>query len=325
MEKKQNITALVRQSNHLLNGRSEGTDQLTLTQRNIILYMISKIKSTDDMFKLYEFTYDELNSFLKIGDRNHKELEKIIDQLYSKKIKIREGKNWTNYRWINQAKYQDGIYYLNFDSGMEPFLLQLREYYTEYELRYILALASTTTQRIYELLKQYEKIGWRQWELEDLKADLGIPDTYRNYYEFKRWVVLPAQKLIGANTDICFTFDEIKTGRKVTALKFFIRPNKPDQKQDTDDFSKGINRMLQSYKMPMLVRNQKTEILIRNLLQLEDENPGSIERIISSVAKMEHIENKTAFLISNFDQIKSLLGSPKASKYPPLYVPPDEA
>ena len=43
-------------------------------------------------------------------------------------------------------------------------------------------------------------------------------------------VLLVAQKEINNKTDISFDFEEIKTGRKVTTLKFYINANKTKSK-----------------------------------------------------------------------------------------------
>ena len=82
--------------------------------------------------------------------------------------------------------------------------------------------------RIYELLKQYQKIGTRRIKIKDLREMLGIkPNEYKRYNDFKRFVLLPAKEELPDKTDIKFDFKEIKTSRKITDIEFNIYPN-PD-------------------------------------------------------------------------------------------------
>ncbi|MGG7153656.1 replication initiation protein, partial [Clostridium neonatale] len=72
---------------------------------------------------------------------------------------------------------------------------------------------------------EYKKI-WNI-ELEELKKLLGATEkSYSIYQNVKNRIILKAQKELKEKTDICFDFEEIKTGRKVTSIKFFIKSNK---------------------------------------------------------------------------------------------------
>lgn len=56
-------------------------------------------------------------------------------------------------------------------------------------------LSSIYSVRMYELLKQYEKIGKRWFKLEDLRLILGMNQgEYPLYANFKQKVILKAQR-----------------------------------------------------------------------------------------------------------------------------------
>jgi plasmid replication initiation protein len=55
---------------------------------------------------------------------------------------------------------------------MKPHLLSLQSHFTMYDPKYILGLSSTYSIRIYELLKQYEKIRKRVFDLQDFKKKI---------------------------------------------------------------------------------------------------------------------------------------------------------
>ncbi len=70
----------------------------------------------------------------------------------------------------DSAKFID----VSFHPVMKPFLLSLKSHFTAYDARNILKLPSTYSIRIYELLKQYERIGQRRFDLQELKEIIGV-------------------------------------------------------------------------------------------------------------------------------------------------------
>ena len=105
--------------------------------------------------------------------------------------------------------------------------MQLKGQFTRYRLKNVVQLRSAHTIRIYELLKQYEVIKSRRMTLGELRAILGIENarTYDLYGNLKSKILIPAQTELANRTDIAFTFDEIKEGRKVVAVRFHIKRN----------------------------------------------------------------------------------------------------
>ncbi|WP_080965286.1 RepB family plasmid replication initiator protein [Clostridium novyi] len=134
--------------------------------------------------------------------------------------------------WFASIKYfkDEGKMAFTFAPRLKPYYLQLKNY-TKYRISNIASLKSQYSIRIYELLKQYEKIKTRKLDLNHLKELLGLEiHQYPKFYDFKNRVLNVAQKELSEKTDIKFTFEEIKTGRKVTSIRFFI-----DQKHKKKD------------------------------------------------------------------------------------------
>jgi plasmid replication initiation protein len=82
---------------------------------------------------------------------------------------------------------------------------------------------------MYELMKQYEKLGERTLPLDDLKELLGLDKTdYSRYDSFRAGVINTCQKALAQFTDIKFTFEPVRKkgrGGKIHALKFKISRN----------------------------------------------------------------------------------------------------
>ena len=203
---------------------------LSLQEQKLILTLASMVQPTDEEFKEYEFKIKDFMELLGIETQTkYTEIPKITKELMKKVFEIKEGKDIIQLSWLSSARYKtgEGLVILKFDSSLKPYMLQLKELYTSYKLENILSLKSKYSLRLFELLKsnEYKKI-WNI-ELEELKKLLGATEkSYSVYQNVKNRIIIKAQKELREKTDICFDFEEIKTGRKVTSIKFFIKGNK---------------------------------------------------------------------------------------------------
>ncbi|MBF0467036.1 MAG: replication initiation protein [Nitrospirae bacterium] len=215
--------ALIVKANKLVEARFK----LTVTEQRILLLMISQIKIDDTELKEFTFTVRDLLDALDINrptlfNEIHSILKKFMERVVA--IRLNEDENYLTH-WVQTASIdiKTGIIKLSFDPNLRPYLFNLKESFTAYQLQNVIQLKSTYSIRIYELLKQYGKIGSRDFTVIDLRKTLGIQDNeYKLYGDFKQRVILPAQSELSEKTDLSFEFTEKKTGRAVTAIKFHI-------------------------------------------------------------------------------------------------------
>lgn len=204
---------------------------LSLQQQKIVLYLISQITPLDKDFKLYEFSIAEFCRVCGIDDNNGKtyqDLKTAIKEIADKSLWVSIGeKRETLLRWIEKP-YIDagsGTIKIRLDSDMKPFLLQLKQNFTSYELLWTLHFKSKYTVRLYELVKslQFHDLEryQRQYGVDELKRLLG-GDRYKEYRDFKRRVLVPSVKEINKYSDKTVVFDEIRRGRKVIEVVFSI-------------------------------------------------------------------------------------------------------
>ena len=207
---------------------------LSLQEQKIILTLASMVQPQDTEFKEYEFKIKDFIELLGIKDQSkYTELPKITKELKKKVFEIEEGTDLIQVSWLGGVRYKrkEGILILSLDKGLKPYMLELKEMYTSYKLSNVLSLKSKYSIRIYEILKSNLFKKCIKIELEELKKMVGAKASYLKVYaDFKNKVLLQAQKELNANTDIHFNFEEIKTGRKVTSLKFYINTNKTKNK-----------------------------------------------------------------------------------------------
>jgi len=213
----------------------EANYKLTLQEQKLILTLAREITKEDKDFKECSFTVEELSRTLELNKKGYySELKEITKSLISRVIQIEEHDGSLQINWLSSAKYykNKGIVELSFDKKLKPYLLQLGKHFTKLEFSKIVKLNSVYAIRIYELCKQYQKIKERTIELKELRIMLGIVKTeYKLYGHFKDKVLKIAEREINEKTDINISFEEIKTGRKVTSIKFNIEKKEKQVKQ----------------------------------------------------------------------------------------------
>jgi len=220
---------LVRKANSLI----EASYKLSINQQKVVLLLASSIKPGDENFQPYQINIKDFANLLGLKNKNfYNEISHLTKDLLSKTLSIATEDSLLQINWLSSVQYfkGSGLVELCFDPKMKPYLLQLKERFTTYRLKEIIQLKSSFSIRIYELLKQYEKIGERVFLLEALRENLGIgPDEYILYGDFKRRVLLASQAELAAKTNISFDFEETKEGRKVTKIRFVIHVQNPEE------------------------------------------------------------------------------------------------
>ncbi|EKD83257.1 MAG: replication initiator protein [uncultured bacterium] len=264
---------MVRKANSLI----EATYKLSAIEQKIVLYLVSTITPSDDDFKPYQFKIKKFFEFIGHSETNYTWLEENLLSLKNRNLRIvyenEKGKKVIlNVNWLSSSKYVEGSgsVELRFDPNMKPFLLQLKSRFTNYHLSNVVQLKSQFSIRLYELLKQYEKIGKRAFGLYDLRCILGIDeDQYQQYTDFRKRVILAAQAELAEKTDICFTFKETRVSRKVDVITFLIKANalKPllvfdEAEIITSEIESELASLLDL--LPEIYKNQKS---IRKMLE----------------------------------------------------------
>jgi len=219
-----NNTDLIVKHNKLI----EANYKLTLQEQKIILILASQINKDDENFRSNIFKVEDLAKILNLKTKSfYSDLKNLTERLLSRVIKIKEPDGLLQISWLSSAKYYDneGKVELSFDKKLTPYLLQLKTHFTKLSLKKLINLESIYAVRIYEICKQYENMGQIIITIKELKEILQIKDkkSYKLYSNIKLRVLLVAQKEINEKTDLKIDFEEIKTGRKITGLKFIIK------------------------------------------------------------------------------------------------------
>jgi plasmid replication initiation protein len=209
--------------------------RMSLQEQRIILYLISKIKPGDDEFITTEF---KILDFCKVcgihidSGKNYQDIKETVKALSDQSIwiKLDNGKE-TLFRWIDKPliDVKEGTMQIKFDDLLKPYLLHLRENFTQFELLYTLAMRSQYSIRLYEILRSYLYKHTIVFSVEELKTLLSAT-CYDRYPDFRRNVMEIATKEIDAVSDISVKYEVFKEGRRYTTIQFTMK-----LKEDIDE------------------------------------------------------------------------------------------
>jgi plasmid replication initiation protein len=201
---------------------------LSLQEQKIILYLISKIRPEDMDLKEHVFEIADFCKVCGVGEdngANYKYIKQTLKELRDKSVwvEVEDGIEMT-LAWIERVAItrRSGSVKIKIDDMMKPYLIQLKEKFTQYELLYTLAMKSQYSIRLYELLKSYEYRHSYTFEIEDLKRKVSA-ENYNRFPDFKRYVLDIALREVNELSDINVSFTIEKEGKRYAKINFFIK------------------------------------------------------------------------------------------------------
>jgi len=197
--------------------------------------IIANIKRSDDVDEEYILQVKDFKELTgQKTKRIYELIEEALEDLLKNPLKIPLNKEETKFlmtNWVNSAVYDAGQVSFMIDKRLRPILLEVKEKFLKYKLENILNLKSSYVIRLYEFLKDVFNKETRQgkkaekiYSVKELREKLEIPKSYV-YGMLKKRILEKAKSELAEHTDILFDYEEIKTGRKITHLKFIIRLN----------------------------------------------------------------------------------------------------
>jgi plasmid replication initiation protein len=291
----------VTKSNKLI----EANYKLGVVEQKVILCLASNIQPTDSDFKTYTLSIKEFTHLLGLkGTPKYTELRKITKELMQKVFEIRIDKKVIQVSWLSYVAYNEseGTIDIRFDPFLRPYLLELKREFTSYKLENVVKLKSSYAIRIYELLKQYEKIKERTFLLSDLRKLLGVDNLYPAYGNFKQRVLIPAQKELQKKTDISFELEEIKNGRRVVKIKFIIQTVKSKQVDQLNLFEENLEELQlvnsfknQAKKLGLVIGIHLTDEILHSWGKYGEEK---VLFLMEKIKERKDIENPIGYITS---------------------------
>lgn len=125
----------------------------------------------------------------------------------------------------SMAKYnkKEGSIVVKFTDDIMPYLAQVRAKFVLYNLKEIANFGSLFTTRLYELIQEFKETGWVLKSVQQLRVLFAVGDKFKLYGHFKKNTFAHACQEINDNYNLGLSFEELKEGRKVAAIKFTFK------------------------------------------------------------------------------------------------------
>ena len=207
---------------------------LTTTEMRLIVLAATKIDSRRDSIGEITLTVAEFESAYDVSSNNvYTELKKAIKSIMRKPISLfDESENeMVELVWLIKNRYtvdeKGSRISFQFSPLVEPHLFELKKRFTAINFEYASKLNTPFSFRLYQWLKKVEKLetnrhGRSVFTILDVDwmKEKAVINGYKRWGDFHDYVIKPAVDKINANTDISVFYEPVKTGRKVTAVKF---------------------------------------------------------------------------------------------------------
>jgi len=231
---------------------------LSSNSKKMLAMLISMIKSTDSEFQEYALHIDSYEEAIGRKSNDSEALKNNALELMMNPFQLRKG---VYFNWCNKVDITtlDGYVIFKIDNELKPYLLNLENNFTKYQLTNVLKLKGTYSVSLYEYLtmrfrtyrneyfkqhNKYPKSYTFDISIDWLRATYKIPDSYR-YDVIKRQIINKAQADFKEHTDIRFTYQEQKIGRKVDRLVIKVKENNKgsnDYLYDIQSFTKYMRK-----------------------------------------------------------------------------------
>jgi plasmid replication initiation protein len=224
---------------------------LSSTSQKMLSMIISMIKTDDTEFQKYALSLDAYKKEIGSTHRGKEEYVTQALELMSNPFYVLEDGKRKFFNWCSVVEPDviEGHIVFKIDSELKPFLLQMKNNFTQYHLINILKLKGDYTPRLYEYCIFRYKIYIKKYQeqynktpksfkfsmtLDSLKEQVGLiwydnkkkkhEKTYK-YNDIKRRILEVAKRQFKEHTDITFDYEERKLGRKIESIIITIGNN----------------------------------------------------------------------------------------------------
>ena len=245
---------------------SIGRCNLTIYEQRILCMIVksARDRTARKLMKseMYAWNVDEDNLAISVamrdilsdGDQHYERVMDAFQRLMTRRFSVIDSSNgsWFSTPIVYNVTHdaRSGVVHFYVAAKLMGAILDFSKGYRQYSIDTALALPSPVAVRMYILMCGCSSP--LTFSVDNLKSMFGVDDKYKQTADFIKKVIEPARKILDDENVTSFHFERIKTGTKVTALKFY--PIRRDVKSDNQLAAKistsiYLNKDLQLYLM----------------------------------------------------------------------------
>lgn len=290
---------LVVKANKLVEARS----RLSRNEQKVLLHAISKLDHIEQTsFNTIEMDIKEFAELIEVKGKMYEELRDIVRGLRKKEVIIDTPEKEYITGWLSSITLNKGTgkMKIRFDEDLVPYLLQLKEHFTRYELKNILYLKSIHAIRLYELLKcwEYRKKPWKL-EMDEFRRLMMLEEQYERPYDLKKRVLDPSKKDINKHTDINIDYELIEYGRSYSHIEFTIEPKNIEKEIYIEYLNEVYKVKDMKFKMGLHDEKFSTEQIINIYNKAVEYLGDRVEMDIFEYVRLNYLELKRTKGVTN--------------------------
>lgn len=234
--------------------------------------------------KEVELSFSELRELSNYSNRNLdrfiKDLSSTYDKMLGLNIQIKYSEiDFEKFNLFDSYKVSgtERKISIQVSKKFEYLLNNLIGNYTKFDLIDFVSLKSSYSKNVFKLLKQWESLKQAEYDIENFKDLLGVPVTYTTA-KFNERVLKPITEELPQYFPN-LKLEKIKTGKKVTSLKFTwtgkvekIESIPNDDVIDIIEISEKLNQAIEKAKKNRFIEKLLTIDNIEILTQMFQEN-----------------------------------------------------
>jgi len=234
------------------------------TEGKLFATLIKELNPKDENdFRLMTISIDELESLWGKKQVNTTRIRATCLDLQTKAYELpryNEQGKLTSYKYF--SLFDEIEYHLEeknvtfeFSKNIKPFVLEFTKRFVTYNIENILSFKSKYSISFYERFKyddfKKEPMKTEILELEYLRSWLNLKDKYKAIKDLRVYILDKVSQDLKKHSDIYMNFEFIKSGRKVTHIKFVYGKNLSkserektffDEEELENEYSKYLNK-----------------------------------------------------------------------------------
>ena len=225
---------VVRQHNAITQARYD----YTACQLDIFFFLLSRLRRDDAPDREYTIYVKDVEA-LTGRQWNYQQLREATADMGSRMFEVENDQTYQQLWMFQRVEYikGKGCLQIQLANPIRPFLFNLKENFTSYQLHSALKLSSKYAKRIYQLVSQWkDKATTRTYPLDEFKQMLHLkdpkgkePELFQNISQLKARVLDIAVRQVSEHTDLKIDYQLLKKGRAYEWVRFTIARQQPQQ------------------------------------------------------------------------------------------------
>ena len=217
------------------NALARAQQTLKLTEKRIIATAMAKIDSTaskldykNETARTIKINASDYQKTAKLKHRKnaYKDMMSAATELINKQLTIKQktitSTETIKINWVESTRYETGSgeIEIRFTQSIMPFLIAIKDRFTEYKLEEMAGIKSIYTWRMIEYLTSWsnEKKGQRKIPINEFNEMMDTPTSYKTGDVTQKIIEPTITELEKRGWEI--KYETEKTGRKITHITF---------------------------------------------------------------------------------------------------------